>query len=41
MERARTPGLSDLPELPEMSGLHPSPSSGPVPVAPAPVVAAI
>ena len=41
MERARTPGLSDLPELPEMSGLHPSPSSGPVPVAPVPVAAAI
>ena len=40
MERARTPGLSDLPELPEMSGLHPSPSSGPAPVAPAPVAAA-
>ena len=40
MERARTPELSHLPELPEMSGLHPSPSSGPVPVAPAPVAAA-
>jgi NNP family nitrate/nitrite transporter-like MFS transporter len=26
MERARTPGLSDLPELPEMSGLHPAPT---------------
>jgi NNP family nitrate/nitrite transporter-like MFS transporter len=25
MERASLPGLSDLPELPEMSGLHPSP----------------
>jgi NNP family nitrate/nitrite transporter-like MFS transporter len=40
MERARTPELSHLPELPEMSGLHPSPSSGHVPVAPAPVAAA-
>lgn len=40
MERARTPELSHLPELPEMSGLHPSPSSGPAPVAPAPVAAA-
>jgi NNP family nitrate/nitrite transporter-like MFS transporter len=40
MERARTPELSHLPELPEMSGLHPSPSSGPASVAPAPVAAA-
>jgi NNP family nitrate/nitrite transporter-like MFS transporter len=40
MERARTPELTQLPELPEMSGLHPRPSSGPAPVAPAPVAAA-
>jgi len=40
MERARTPELAHLPELPEMSGLHPNPSSGPAPVAPAPVAAA-
>jgi len=40
MERARTPQLSHLPELPEMSGLHPSPSTGPAAVAPAPVAAA-
>ena len=40
MERARTPELSHLPELPEMSGLHPNPSSGPAPVAPATAEAA-
>lgn len=28
MERARTPELADLPELPEMAGLHPSPDAG-------------
>ena len=27
MERARTPALRDLPELPEMAGLHPAPNS--------------
>ncbi|MDP1737587.1 MAG: nitrate/nitrite transporter [Caulobacter sp.] len=40
MERARTPQLSQLPELPEMSGLHPGPARGPAAVAPAPVPAA-
>ena len=28
MERARTPELAALPELPEMAGLHPSPDAG-------------
>ena len=28
MERARTPELADLPELPEMAGLHPTPDAG-------------